>query len=339
MSDFTHLPFDIGKLDSIYEHMELNMRVAFAAATIYIYDLFLTLGLEIELLWPSKWCFLKVIYLIQRYLPLVDTVILGRYELFQNAELCEYFVKASAYLQVIGVMFSEMILVRRAIAVWSNQRKWWIRLYVCFIISFIPFFAIIALFLRGLTFTAIDLPRHYCFIGGGSPILLVCWIMLTMCDAGILIAMAIPCFQYYRVQGSHSSLQKTVFRDGILYIFCLLVLSMINIAVIIKWPKAYASLLSSLERIIHSSLTSRVILDIRAQLNRDGGADGHPTIAMDVSVTTVRFRNVDVDVEPPSTLLRVGVDGNGTGPQRPSTSRSIPVSVITLPVPRGSSGS
>ncbi|TFK64477.1 hypothetical protein BDN72DRAFT_901536 [Pluteus cervinus] len=325
MSNHT-LPFDIKRVVTIYKHMELDMHVAFAAATIYLYDLLLTLGLEVELIWSSKWCFLKAIYLIQRYLPLVDTLLLGRYQLFKNAELCERFVKASAHISVIGVMLSEIILIRRAIAIWGNKRRWWIGLYTLFIISFVPLFTAVELFLRGLTFTAIDLPHEHCFIGRGSQILLICWITVTIFDAGIFIAMAIPGFQYYRIHGTNSDLQKTVFRDGILYIFYLFILSMINVAVIIKWPTAHAGLLSS-----------RVVLHIRAQLHQPNGPssndDSDPILSSLAEDMTFSFRNtnpdvdvdgdgdanvdgdVGVDAEPSATQLQDlnGVDGGETG--------------------------
>ncbi|TFK63335.1 hypothetical protein BDN72DRAFT_734017, partial [Pluteus cervinus] len=46
-----------------------------ASSTLYLYDLLLSLDLEVDLLWPSKWTLIKVFYLLQRYLPLIDMVI------------------------------------------------------------------------------------------------------------------------------------------------------------------------------------------------------------------------------------------------------------------------
>lgn len=44
--------------------------------TIFVYDYFLTLGMEVEFVWSSKWGFMKVLYLLQRYLPFLDSVCL-----------------------------------------------------------------------------------------------------------------------------------------------------------------------------------------------------------------------------------------------------------------------
>jgi len=45
-----------------------------AAATIFIWDYILTFGMEVELVWKSKWNLMKGLYILQRYLPFIDTV-------------------------------------------------------------------------------------------------------------------------------------------------------------------------------------------------------------------------------------------------------------------------
>ena len=45
-----------------------------AASTFFVWDYILTIPLELDLVWRSKWNALKFIYLVQRYLPFVDTV-------------------------------------------------------------------------------------------------------------------------------------------------------------------------------------------------------------------------------------------------------------------------
>jgi len=50
-----------------------------AASAMFTYDYALTLQLEIDLLWTSDWNAVRVLYLIQRYTPFVDTVSLLLY--------------------------------------------------------------------------------------------------------------------------------------------------------------------------------------------------------------------------------------------------------------------
>ncbi|KAJ3515880.1 hypothetical protein NLJ89_g1488 [Agrocybe chaxingu] len=47
-----------------------------AAFALLFYDYLLTLGMEVEHVWPGEWTPVKVVYLVQRYLPFVDTMLL-----------------------------------------------------------------------------------------------------------------------------------------------------------------------------------------------------------------------------------------------------------------------
>ena len=51
----------------------------------FVYDYLLTLEMEIELVWKSKWNWIKFVYLFQRYLPFIDTVFLA---VFSEFSLC-----------------------------------------------------------------------------------------------------------------------------------------------------------------------------------------------------------------------------------------------------------
>ncbi|THU89313.1 hypothetical protein K435DRAFT_678250, partial [Dendrothele bispora CBS 962.96] len=47
-----------------------------SCSTLLVYDYLLSIQEENELIWSSKWTWMKVLYIIQRYMPLGDTVIL-----------------------------------------------------------------------------------------------------------------------------------------------------------------------------------------------------------------------------------------------------------------------
>jgi hypothetical protein len=44
---------------------------------LFIYEYFLTFRREVELVWLSRWNIIKVLFLAQRYLPIVDAVLLS----------------------------------------------------------------------------------------------------------------------------------------------------------------------------------------------------------------------------------------------------------------------
>ena len=53
-----------------------------AAATLFIWDYLLTFKMEVDLVWKSKWNFMKGLYLFQRYSPFIDVGWLALYRQF-----------------------------------------------------------------------------------------------------------------------------------------------------------------------------------------------------------------------------------------------------------------
>ena len=44
------------------------------ACMMFLWDYILTFGMEIDLVWKSKWNFMKGLYLFQRYMPFIDPI-------------------------------------------------------------------------------------------------------------------------------------------------------------------------------------------------------------------------------------------------------------------------
>ncbi|KAF8200405.1 hypothetical protein BJ912DRAFT_1127411 [Pholiota molesta] len=85
-----------------------------AACTFFIWDYILTLPLELDLVWRARWNPMKVLYIVQRYLPFVDTVGLVFYHQLKG-NLGEAECRALYYTSgsgiVIGMSFSEGMLI------------------------------------------------------------------------------------------------------------------------------------------------------------------------------------------------------------------------------------
>jgi len=59
---------------AIGNNLNFLILATVAVSTIFIWDYILTFGMEVDLVWKSKWNFMKGLYLFQRYLPFVDTI-------------------------------------------------------------------------------------------------------------------------------------------------------------------------------------------------------------------------------------------------------------------------
>jgi len=59
--------------------MEFMILSTVASSTIFIWDYILTFSMEVDLVWKSEWNVMKGLYLLQRYLPFIDTIWLVLY--------------------------------------------------------------------------------------------------------------------------------------------------------------------------------------------------------------------------------------------------------------------
>lgn len=62
---------------------QLTQSLSVAASAVFVYDYLLTFPMEVELIWGSRWNAIKIIFIVQRYMPFIDTCFLTLYrELF-----------------------------------------------------------------------------------------------------------------------------------------------------------------------------------------------------------------------------------------------------------------
>ncbi|TFK63777.1 hypothetical protein BDN72DRAFT_902127 [Pluteus cervinus] len=234
------------------------------SSTLYLYDLLLTLDLEVELLWPSKWNLIKIIYLFQRYLPLIDMVIitiLWQFSNVPNLHTCRILANGASWAYCIGITLSEILLTWRTIAVWGNTTTIRVGLFVFSAGCIAPLFWMLAK--KGLIYHSIPITGLYCFAGGGPHIKFLCWVLLTVYDTGLLILIATRAFQGYKASRAihQSTLSTVVYQD--------VALSAINVILTLKLPgSSVALLVTSIQRVAYSILTSRVMLHIREQTAR-----------------------------------------------------------------------
>ncbi|TFK63334.1 hypothetical protein BDN72DRAFT_328562 [Pluteus cervinus] len=173
---------------------------------------------------------------------------------------------------LVGMTLSEVILIRRTLAVWGNNRKIRIGLLLFSLCCIIPLYVLLAEYHETFTYHSIPVPGMYCFATGRSGISYVSWMLLAVYDLGLLILIAIPAFRAYKssdLDVHRSTLFQVVYRDGVLYYLYTAALSALNVLVILNVQGNYASLLiTSLERVLYSILTSHVVLHIREQAYR-----------------------------------------------------------------------
>lgn len=255
------------------QHSQMNYSTIVAAVLLMVYDYFLTLDREISSIWSSRWNVIKILFLLTRYMPILDSVGLLYYISLDGSspETCSIVYKVSAWVLVIGIAEAEILLTIRTWGIWGKDRRLTIGLPIFYIVIWGGIFTFMGIYQSSLRFVVPPrgLESAGCFIASSGPIVFACWVGVLLYDLGILILMAIRAFPALRLSSSGGELRrktlvKRVFQNGLIYYLHIFVFTLLNIVMI--YPLGYYSLLSMFQRMLYSMLTCRVILDIRDEL-------------------------------------------------------------------------
>jgi len=176
---------------------------------------------------------------------------------------CHLLFQLAEWMFVISVGCAELILMIRAWAVWERDRRLSIGLPIFFVAIWSTLCVYAARYMGSLKF--IQLPNQTlpgCFVAGRSSIQFMEWALVMGFEGGILILMCIKGYRTLRM-GPSSGLIRLVYIDGIIYYITLFALALINMVVILTLPDAFANLLTTFQRIMHSVLTGRMLLQLR----------------------------------------------------------------------------
>ncbi|KAF9257697.1 hypothetical protein L218DRAFT_1015983 [Marasmius fiardii PR-910] len=212
----------------ITENRGLNgtLNLVVVSAMLSVYEIIINLPAEIENIWMREWSFPTVLYIVQRYLPLVDTGALTLYHHFGSglsAHYCKLNYTVIGWMGIGGIMLSEVLLTLRVWAVWNRRIPVAVGLVSLFVACWVPLLAVLGHFLSGMEFTTLPIPNALgCAVGGGNNLIYVCYVLTVVYDTVMFVMILYPGFAAFR-WGGKSELIKTVYQDRAIYwgfIFC-----------------------------------------------------------------------------------------------------------------------
>ncbi|KAJ3481664.1 hypothetical protein NLI96_g7505 [Meripilus lineatus] len=254
--------------------------------TLPIWDYLLTIHLEVDYMWPAKWTIVKVLFMSTRYLPLVDlplALFLDTHPLI-SVETCHTLFSVRGWSILTGISTAEnspprVILALRTWAIWERGKRIGYVLVAASIGCLIPSLVFEKIFLDSLIFAPnaehktvvlgfllsyfLYFPEFTCFKVHTNPCEFHCDLEFHYGDYFRDIRDGSHSGEGYRVAGSRSVI-AVLYRDGFLYFCYLFCITFINIIVTTAAPGylAPANLLI-LQRVMHSCLTARVLLNLR----------------------------------------------------------------------------
>ncbi|OCH87889.1 hypothetical protein OBBRIDRAFT_128728 [Obba rivulosa] len=258
-------------------HLVEYVFVASLAAAIY--DYFLTMGDEVSLVWPSRWSLMKVLFLLNRYLVFVDTAIAVQtsINLFSNLEECDAEHRVFICIYVMGIGIVELIIGIRTYAVWRCSKRILCLLVTVYLSGFAGVLFLLNRFVQIETFPSPTLMRHESCTANIT-IAQAPWpayIFMVLMESVVILLTLIhchvstsPCSKLPQVSPlaqspRFSPLDEVLRRDGIMFYFTMLGMSITNISLILAGPAALSSMMQMPLRVVHSLLCSRMILNIR----------------------------------------------------------------------------
>ncbi|KAK0444984.1 uncharacterized protein EV420DRAFT_1648503 [Desarmillaria tabescens] len=234
-----------------------------ACATVILYDLILLLPTEIDYVWlPRPRHPLLLLFALNRYLPLVDMAFTIHWLSHQpSGTLCCQFFFITGPLAVAGVFTSQVILMIRTYAIWDRHRA----VFWCFIgtgvFCFIP--EVVCLVIQLKTMRFIEPSSNYpdC-LNISSNMAETFYIPVLVSETIIASLTLFKGVQHLR-HSSHPFLIE-FYVSGMFFYVCLLLMTVANILVPV-WTDGITPFLTYFLRILHSILSSRIMLLIVKQ--------------------------------------------------------------------------
>ncbi|OAX31723.1 hypothetical protein K503DRAFT_870510 [Rhizopogon vinicolor AM-OR11-026] len=250
-----------------------------AAAGLLVFDYCITFGDEIRWTLRRRWGVPAVMFILSRYAPFIGATMTAysgvRSQLFYTeVTQCTTFNDVSNAAHFIGIIGSEGLLLFRIYVFWGCSRK--------FLAVMLPF-SLVAIILAVVLDTApisFGTPgvSQLCVLEGSRTstlpygVLLLyelgAWLVkisyLPSENNSNIVLMALTIFKRYRkYQNLHGSVVKALYRDGVMYMLCITLISIANVVVIAALPVSYSELLNTPQIVIHSVLASRILFNLQ----------------------------------------------------------------------------
>ncbi|KZP10747.1 hypothetical protein FIBSPDRAFT_937859 [Athelia psychrophila] len=158
-----------------------------ACGALLTYDILCTLDKEVEYVWNGPWSFGTILYVLNRYLPFIDTFISVKMLSGYNSPEVNFISALEVLvLTVVLGMPHRKYSVNITYAIWGRKRSILAGLIAIFIIVFVP--AVVVTYLE--ISTLVYVPSQFagqsgCFLDRAGAIIFVAYILLILCETWI----------------------------------------------------------------------------------------------------------------------------------------------------------
>ncbi|TFK26930.1 hypothetical protein FA15DRAFT_666878 [Coprinopsis marcescibilis] len=259
--------FNAVNIGEVYLQKRTAYSVQVASTTLLAIDWLATLDLEVNYVWPGSWNMIKILFVCARYSAFFHGAFILRYVFaFEGTQqACHIWLGLVGMSTLVSTTFAEAILFIRVYAMAGRNRGMRIYLVVHYVVVHLAQLILMSLAVKNLAFHQSPLPGKLSCVPNVSKITGVCLLaffgIYVISEIIIVIIMCFVGFQKFR--HNKSDLFTILFRDGLIYFAALTGIAIGNIIVILGAPKPYTLLLVELQAVLHTILSTRMVLHIR----------------------------------------------------------------------------
>ncbi|TFK24449.1 hypothetical protein FA15DRAFT_741185 [Coprinopsis marcescibilis] len=234
-----------------------------------------TVDLEVTLIWPIKWNYIKAIFFINRYLPFFVVTSLIYYNVAPpiSAYDCKILFSVPSMGVAVCILVADALLYVRLWAISGRTRI--VKLFLIVNLTIVVSVCLVtfALYLYLGSFVPSPNPELVGCVGqsyGAGKYVMICYAALFY---SAIVTMGLSLWygmRLYRLS-PHSRLIKILARDGSFYFVTIAALSIVNGMVAVLAPARYRFLLAVPQGVAHNILSTRMILHLRETARTEMG--------------------------------------------------------------------
>lgn len=259
-----------------------------ASFVMICYDLLLTLGDEMELIWfQPKYNIMTWLWALNRYvLPLGYIVVVASFHMRWDDDVCDRYVLYPEAMKLVATIAIGVIFILRVRAIFARDR---------FITAFVWALLAAQIALKIWAFTdgvRLVLPDELVgciLVGRNQTRIAFTWIAELIFDTVIFALTLYKTLRIYHVQlGKRKplSLFVLIVRDGIIYFGVIFAANLANVLVFMLAEEGVRSINASFSTLITSLMVSRLILNLKIEGRATSAAEEESVVRVHVSRQT-----------------------------------------------------
>ncbi|KAJ6569432.1 hypothetical protein B0H19DRAFT_1373593 [Mycena capillaripes] len=205
--------------NTIIYYYQVVRYVNVSSVAILLFDYALTIGLEVSLIWRSKWTLPKILFILSRYSTVFDVPLVLYYSItpFVSVEHCSQLHEGVSWGTVLGISVAEAILVVRTYGLSGCKRSVLIIFTSIWAMGVFATIILVTLFVRSAVYEPPPLsgiPGCYLAKANKADVVLP-FVIVLLNDTTIMVYTLWLGIKNYR--HTRSPLIVTLYRDGVSY--------------------------------------------------------------------------------------------------------------------------